>query len=486
MADEIEDRKTLTEELASITNFQPEYIIRKIKESVFKPFIPAVLAEDMNEKMLVRISEAKPGLPGIALQIHPVRDYLFGEVMSHLIGYVGEVTQEELTQGYRWDDVIGRTGIEKAYDTRLQGELGYREVQVDHRGNIDRVLRIIEPKRGMDLYLSVDSRLQRILYEGFDERCGTGVVMNPQTGEVLSIVSVPGFPPDEFVSPVKEDVVSKIFRDSRRPMLNRAVHGLYPPGSVFKVVVALAALEEGVIDRKTLFYCDGKFNLGNTLFKCWSKHGWVDLSNGLKKSCNEYFYHVGLKVGPTAVIDMARRFGLGRSSGIALPGEKKGLLPRKDMEWYPGDTVNLSIGHGHILVTPIQIACMVSAVANGGIYYKPKLVIDEKGEGMVINIDKEYLDLVKQGLLRVVKEPDGTGHLSYVKGLDIAGKTGTVELKKGKNITWFVGFAPFENPQIVVVVVTEEGESGGLTAAPIAREVFKEWKDIQKRVTSNE
>ena len=483
IAEEILDKEELIKKLSSITSFRPEYIIKKIKENIFKPFIPAVLADNMDEQMLVRVSEARPVLSGISVQVRPIRNYLFGEVMSHLIGYVGEVTQEELRKGYRWNDIIGRTGIEKTYDVKLQGSVGYKEMQVDHRGNIDRVLNTIEPCQGSDIFLTIDSRLQELLCKLFDKKSGAGIVMNPQTGEVLAIMSVPGFPPNKFISPVKADVVSRIFQDKRRPMINRAVQGLYAPGSVFKIVVALAALEEGVITRKKLFYCDGEFKLGNASFGCWGKHSWVDLSKAIKKSCNEYFYQVGLKCGQAPIVDVARRFGLGKKTGIELPGEKKGLLPKKDIDWYPGDTVNLSIGHGHILVTPIQIACMVSAIANGGTYYRPRLVMGEESDSVEVEIDRDYLDLVKKALLRVVKEPDGTGHRAYVKGLDIAGKTGTVELKKGKTVTWFVGFAPFSDPQAVVVIVTEGGESGGVTAAPIAQKVFKEWMDIQKEST---
>lgn len=497
VAKDILDKEQLVKELASITSFQPEYIIEKIKENIFRPFIPAVLADNMDSEMLVRVSEAKPALPGIAVQVRPIRNYLFGEAMSHLIGYVGEVTQEELKMGYRWDDIIGRTGIEKTYDIELQGEVGYKKMQVDHRGNIDRILNAIEPRRGSDIFLTIDSRLQTLLYELFGKRSGAGVVVDPETGEILAIMSAPGFPPNKFISPVKVDVVSQIFRDKHRPMINRAVQGLYAPGSVFKIVVALAALEEGVITRKKLFYCDGEFKLGNASFGCWGKHGWVDLSKALKKSCNEYFYQVGLKCGHAPIVDVARRFGLGKRTGIALPEEKKGLLPDTltglqeptltglqkpdDIDWYPGDTVNLSIGHGHILVTPIQIACMVSAIANGGTYYRPKLVMNEENDSIEVKIDSDYLDLVKKALLQVVSEPDGTGHRAYVEGLEIAGKTGTVELKKGETFTWFTGFAPFCDPQVVVVIVTEGGESGGVTAAPIAREVFKEWKELKAK-----
>lgn len=478
-ADEIDNRDFVVNELSSLTGFKPDYIMKKIKDSVFKPFIPAVLAQDMDEEMLVKVSEAKPRLCGVSIKINPVRDYLFGKAMSHIIGYVGQVTQKDLDKGYKWDDIIGKDGIEKVLDAELQGKMGFKEMQVDNKGNVDKVLKFIKPEQGNDLYLTIDSRLQKVLYESFGKYSGAGIVINPKTGEVLAMVSVPGYEPSAFISPAKTEVISGIFCDKRKPLLNRTIAGLYSPGSVFKIIVALAALEE--LDQKLeekLLFCDGKFNLGDSLFKCWGKHNWVDLGNALKKSCNEYFYQIGLKTGSGVIVSMAKRFGLGKKTGVELLGEKNGLLPDTGMEWYPGDTVNLSIGHGNILVTPIQIACLVCAVANMGTYYKPVLVMGQKPEVIEIEVGKEKIDLVRKSLLRVVCESSGTGHRAYMKGLDIAGKTGTVELAENKIFTWFVGFAPFYNSEIVVVVVTEGGESGGTTAAPVAKNVFKEWLNI--------
>lgn len=475
IVDEVGDKQALAGDISYLTGISPEYILKKIKENIFKPFISAVLASDMNDEALVKVSESRWRLPGIAIQISPVRDYLFGEICSHLIGYVGEVGREELDSGYSWGDIVGRIGIERAWDRELRGTGGYKEVQVDYRGDVDRILRIVEPQIGESIHLTIDSTLQEELYSAMKGKKGAGVVMDPNTGEILALVSTPGFDPNLLVSPVKEDVVARLFMDKSRPMVNRAISGLYPPGSLFKIIVALAALEKGVISKKTLFYCDGEFQLGNTRFKCWEKkgHGWVDLSSALKKSCNEYFYQTGLKVGVSAIVDMAGRFGLGQYTGIEIPGEKEGLLPKEDKpKWYTGDTVNLSIGHGKILVTPIQIACLISAIANDGTLYKPRLIMGEKPEGVQIDIDKKHIDLVKNGLFRVVNEPDGTGHRAYVNGLDISGKTGTVELKeKGRprNICWFAGYSS----QIAVVIVVEAGEGGGATAAPVAQRVFK-------------
>lgn len=493
MIDEIGDAKTLAEDVSNLTKLSPEYILKKIKENLFKPFVPAVLASDMSDETLVKVAESKYRLPGITIQVAPIRDYILGEVAAHLVGYVGEAGKNELNSGYSWGDIVGRIGIEKEWDRELRGKDGYREVQVDYRGNIDTVLKVIEPEIGGNIYLTIDSVLQEELYNAMKGHHGAGVVMNSGAGEILALVSAPGFDPNLLVSPVKEEVIINLFGDKNRPMVNRAVGGLYPPGSVFKIIIALAALEKGTITKKSIFFCDGEFQLGNAIFKCWEKkgHGWIDLTNALKKSCNEYFYQVGLKVGPDAIVDVAGRFGLGRCTGIKMQGEKSGLLPKNDIEqskWFSGDTVNLSIGHGKILVTPIQIACLISAVANGGILYKPLLALGENKETVQINIDKGYLNIVKEGLFKVVNDPDGTGHKAYVSGLDIAGKTGTVEIKDGRrkrDICWFAGFGPFDNPQVAVVIVLEEGESGGTTAAPIAKKVFQKWQEIQKRFMVN-
>ncbi len=491
-ASEIDDSQLLAEKLALLTKLTPAYILEKIKDNIFRPFVPAVLAQDMNEQLLVSVAEAQVELPGINIKIRPVRDYLRGEVDAHLLGYVGEIGQHHLEKGYHWDDIIGKTGIEEARDEELQGKLGFRKLQVDHRGNIDRVLGIIAPVPGSDLYLTIDTDLQNALYQALAGRAGAGVAMDPRNGRVLALVSTPSFEPNSFVSPAKEEVIRQIFSDSERPLLNRAIAGLYPPGSVFKIIVDLAALEEGVVGSKNIFFCDKEFQLGNTLFHCWAKHGWQDLGNALKRSCNEYFYQVGLKVGPLPIVAMARRFGLGKKTGIGISGEKEGLLPSQtalERKWYPGDTVNLSIGHGSILVTPIQVACLIAAIANNGIYYQPQLIlkwVDDNGKeheqevpaGISLPVDREQLDLVKQGLFRVVEEAGGTAYSTRIEDLPAAGKTGTVELQKGRgkqNICWYAGFAPYEEPEIALAVVVEKGESGGQTAGPVARAVFREY-----------
>lgn len=495
IANQINDVQSFAEEVSNLTRLSSEYIIKKVKENIFKPFIPSVLAMDLNIETLVNVAEARYRIPGLNIQVVPIRDYICGEAFSHIVGYVGEVGRSELDMGYSWGDIVGRSGIEKVLDKRLRGEDGWKEVQVDYKGNVDSILKVVGPRIGDSIYLTIDSVLQEELYNSLKKYKGAGVVMDANSGEILALVSSPGFDPNLLVSPVREDVVKKLFMDNDRPMVNRAVMGLYPPGSIFKIIVALSALEKGIITQKSLFYCDGEFQLGDTKFRCWEKkgHGWVDLSNALKKSCNEYFYQVGLKTGAGSIIDMAGRFGLGRTTGIDLPGEKSGLLPDIGSNWASGDTVNLSIGHGKILVTPIQIACLISSIANGGVLYRPILVLGEKSEGRKIDIHREYIDMIKDGLRRAVNDPDGTGHMAYVSGLDIIGKTGTVELKEGRkkrNICWFAGaqintdeetqINADSKRQIAVAIVVEEGESGGATCAPIAQRIFK------NRVASNE
>jgi len=493
---EIEDRKNLADKLSFLTSLSYDYILRKIKEYAFKPFIPAVLASDMSPETLVNVSEARWYLPGVSVQVVPVREYLLGHACSHLLGYVGEASERDMDSGYIPGDIVGRTGLEQKLDKEIRGEPGYKEIQVDYRGNIDTVLQLVEPKNGKSFFLTIDSILQEELVSAMQGKRGAGVVMNPKTGEILAIASSPSFDPNSFVSPVKPEVIKDLFTDKNRPMLDRAVSGVYPPGSVFKIIVALAALEKGVINKNNLFLCDGEFQLGNAIFRCWEKkgHSWVSLSEALKKSCNEYFYQVGLKTGHHAISDMARKFGFGFTTGIELPGEKAGFIPNdsyfeglkrtKGVKWSSGDTVNFSIGHGKILVTPLQTACFISAVANGGILYKPIIIFGQDPEGKIIDVDKEDLDIVKTGLYRVINEAGGTGHNVFIDGLDIAGKTGTVELTergKKRDICWFAGFAPFNDPEIVVVVVTEEGESGGVTAGPVAKKVFAKWQELQER-----
>lgn len=513
VVDEVENKEDLAGELSNLTKMSPSYILKKIKEYMFKPFLPAVLASDMSAETLTGVAEARWHLPGVSIQVVPIRDYLMGEDCSHLIGYVGAVGERELGSGYTCGDIVGRIGIERQFDKVLRGENGCKEIQVDHRGNIDAVLNIVEPKIGKSIFLTIDLLLQEELYDAMKERNGAGIVMDTDTGEILALVSSPGFDPNLLVSPVKEETIANLFRDKRRPMVDRAISGLYPPGSVFKVIVALAALEKGVINKKNLFFCDGEFQLGDTVFKCWEKkgHGWVDLTNALKKSCNEYFYQVGLKTGSDAIVNMAGRFGFGKITGIEAPGEKPGLIPLNKTNWSLGDTVNLSIGQGKILTTPIQIACFISAVANGGTLYKPKLLLEEETIGTATDVEKEYLDTIKDGLHRVVNEPDGTGHMAHTPGVDISAKTGTVALKeknKKRDICWFAGFGTTEDTEkndlqtandgqlaantpagrrtIAVSIVIEQGESGGVTAGPIAQRIFKKWKEIEEQKNVNE
>jgi penicillin-binding protein 2 len=496
---EIEDREELAKDLSLITRLSVDYIVKKIKEYMYKPFIPAVLASDMNAETLINVAEQRWRLPGASIQVVPVRDYILKDTAAHAIGYVGEVGEKDIVSGYIPGDTIGRTGLERKLDSKLRGEPGYKEIQVDYRGNIDDVLEIVKPRNGDSFFLTIDSVLQTELFNAMEGHRGAGVVIDPDSGEILAIVSSPSFNPNSFVSPVKEDVVKNLFIDKDRPMLDRSLGGLYPPGSIFKIIVALAALEKGLVFEKNTFMCDGEFQLGDAKFRCWEKkgHGRVDLVDALKKSCNEYFYQVGLKAGRSAISEMAKKFGFGCVTGIEVPGERGGFIPDdeyissldKNKKWSSGDTVNLSIGHGKILITPIQAACFISAIANGGILYKPKIIFGEDPEGKEIDLDKKYIDLVKKGLYRVVNEPDGTGHTVFVEGLDICGKTGTVELiEKGRkrDICWFAGFASICDSKIAVVIVTEEGVSGGVTAGPVARKIFSKWKDLQEEAEKRE
>lgn len=495
MADNIENIEDVQNKISGVIDLSPEYILKKIKENLYRPFIPAVLASNMSEETLVSIAEAKWQFPGIIdIQIVPIRDYVLKDIAAHLIGYVSQVGKGDLEDGYILGDIIGRTGIEEFYDKDLQGENGYKEMQVDYKGSIDKVLGVVPPETGNSIYLNIDLDLQEELFNAMENKRGAGVVINAQTGEVLALISIPSFDPNLLISPVKQSVLEDVFMNKEHPLINRAISGLYPPGSIFKIIVALAALEQNSVTNETLFYCDGVFSLGNTNFRCWKKegHGWMDLSNALKRSCNIYFYQTGLKCGPKSIVQMAERFGLGKRTGIDLPGEKTGALGDEDLKrnkWYAGDTVNLSIGHGKILVTPMQMAVMIAAIGNGGILYKPELFSGAESEGSVIEINEELVNLVKQGLFRVVNESSGTGHTAFIEGVDAAGKTGTVELKEDKknsNICWFAGFAPYKDPEIAVVVVIEEGDSGGRTAAPVAKRVLKKWYDKKTKTINME
>jgi penicillin-binding protein 2 len=438
-------------------------------------------------------------LPGVIVEVEPQRTYPTSTFAAHLLGYVREVSDEQMKGGrYRRGDMIGQSGLERLLDEYLRGRDGGERIEVDALGRPVQVMRREEPDPGAQVITTIDRRIQEAAERAMAGKAGSVVVMDPRNGDVLALTSSPAFPLDRLTGNLDRDEWVRLVRDPMSPLMNRALQGLYPPASVFKIIVAAAGLQEGSLTPMDHIYCNGEFTLGNWTFKDWKPggHGHVDLNQSIAQSCDIFFYQAGLKVGGDMMAKYAQAFGLGSPTGIDLGGERFGLVPfspaqrqRAKRSWLPGDTVNMSIGQGQLLVTPLQIARMMAAVANGGVMWKPRLVQRvERADGTLaygsssqmterVELSPVVWAFLRHSLAAVVK--DGTGALARLPGVDIAGKTGTAQTisksdsSKGQDHAWFASFAPVDDPQYVVVVLVERGGKGGGVAAPIARQIYE-------------
>jgi penicillin-binding protein 2 len=479
-----------------------------------RPFLPVTLKRDLSFEEVAQLEEHKIELSGMLVQVEPARSYPFGQLAAHLLGYVGEISEQQLGdpryQKFKLGDFIGQSGIEKVFNSILAGNDGGKQVEVNAQGRELRVLGEQEPEPGLNLVLTIDSRLQLVAEKLLEDKTGALVALDPRNGKVLCLVSRPAFDPNKFAIGISQAEWNKILADLNDPLQNRVIQSQYPPGSVFKIVVATAALEEGVIDEDTTLSCNGVFHLGRWSYDCWKwgGHGQLNLHQALVHSCNVFFYQLGNQLGIENIARWAHIMGLGRATGIALPNEKIGLVPTPQWKlksigekWQPGETITISIGQGYLSVTPIQLANLVSAVANGGILYKPWIVdriLTSSGQAKRIYhpevlaklpASASTLQAVRRGLYGVVNE-QGTGARAYVAGLDIAGKTGTAQVVRKeavdktdqqevpvelKDHAWFVAFAPVNDAEIALAILVEHGGQGGSACAPIARELIKEY-----------
>ncbi len=473
------------EELAdSITRVSPD------------SFQPVRVRRGLTLDDTAKIEEWKLELPGVIVEVEPQRTYPSSRFAAHLLGYVREASDEQLKQGrYRRGDMVGQSGLERLLDEFLRGRDGGERIEVDALGRPVRLVQQQEPHPGAEVVTTVDRRIQEAAEAAMEGKAGSVVVMDPRNGDLLAIVSTPAFEIDRFTGTIDRAAWLRVVQDPERPLLNRAIQSQYAPGSVFKVVVTAAGLQEGTLTPMDRVHCNGEFHLGAWTFKDWKEggHGVVDLHRALAQSCNIFFYQAGLKIGGAAIAKYARAFGLGELTGIDLAGEKPGLIPKPKPRrgrdaWPSGEVVNMSIGQGQLLVTPLQVARFMAAVANGGVLWKPRLVqrIERPGQGVVwsdsgrvvghVPLSPIVWAFLRQSLTAVVAE--GTGAAARIPGLDIAGKTGTAQTiansraDKGQDHAWFAAFAPAHDPEVVVVVLAERGGKGGQVAAPIARKIL--------------
>jgi penicillin-binding protein 2 len=458
------------------------------------PLMPVRVRRGLTLEEVAKVEEWKLELPGVIVEVEPQRMYPTSRFAAHLLGYVREANEEQLRQGrYRRGDMVGQSGLERLLDQYLRGTDGGERIEVDALGRPIRMIQHTEPVPGAQVVTTVDRRIQEAAERAMEGHAGAVVVLDPRDGDVLAMVSTPAFALDQFTGTIDRDAWVQLIRNPAHPMLNRTVQSQYAPGSVFKIIVAAAGLQETTLTPMDHIFCDGEFHLGNRTFGDWKEggHGTVDLHHAIVESCNVYFYQAGLRIGMDTIARYARAFGFGTSTGIDLPGEKPGFIPalrRGRRPAFLGDTANMAIGQGAVLATPMQVARMMAAVANGGVFFKPRLVQRVvRADGRVLYSDPGRVNghvelspmvwaFLRQSLLDVVNE--GTGVAARIPGIEIAGKTGTAQLvansraERGQDNAWFAAFAPANDPQYVVVVMIEHGGKGGEVAAPIARAIY--------------
>jgi len=518
---EVTDREQLFARLSGYLGVAPaELEQRWEKAGRFSRYRPIPLADDVGRDIMEKIQENALELPGVLVEVRPVRAYPNGEAAAHLFGYLGEITEQELQgasfAGYRAGEYVGKSGLELAMEPYLHGTDGQRRVEVDVKGRELRLLRTLEPVPGKRVFLTLQRDVQLAAEKAFADQSGAAVAIDVRSGEILAIVSRPAFDPALFARGISGQEWIDLLQNPRHPLQNKAIRGQYPPGSTFKTVVALAALRAGVAGAATSVNCEGRVTIGNREFRCWKKegHGATDLKKALKESCDVWFYKVGLDLGIDRLAVMGRELGLGDPLGFRLDGEKGGLIPDRQWKrqrygaaWYDGETAIASIGQGFVLATPLQLAAMTAAVANGGTLLRPHVVkrVEETDGSLVLETAPEVLrtaDLpaaalkaVRRGLEAVVNEPGGTAYASRLEELRYAGKTGTSQVVKLKadadrgraepyqhrDHALFVAYAPADDPQLAVAVVVEHGGHGGSAAAPIARAILTTYFGLEPK-----
>ncbi len=486
----------------------------KIKKDLKRnrSFVPIKIKDNLSWQEVAKIQLKAPDLQGIYIDEGLSRDYPFGESMAHVLGYVSSVSEKEakadndpLLQVPEFK--IGKDGVEKLFEKDLRGRGGSLKLEVNAYGRVMKEIERIEGVSGKSLSLTIDSRLQQKAYNLFKDQgqSGAAVVLDVNTGEILAFVSAPSYDPNAMAKGLSGKEWKDLINNERNPLSNKAISGQYSPGSTFKTIVALAALESGIVRSDTRFSCSGQMFLGNHAFHCWRKqgHGSLNVVEALMYSCDIYFYEAAQRIGIERIAAMARRFGLGNKIDIGLENEKPGLIPDKAWKkkrfgesWQQGETVISGIGQGYILTTPLQLATMVSRIANGGYEIKPTFTkVTDKSHIKKINISQEYLDVVKQGMYDVVNIPGGTAYRSHfnIRGMEMAGKTGSTQVRRitmkerqtrvlrQDELPWkyrdhalFIAFAPYDNPRYGVAVLVEHGGGGSSVAAPIASAILQE------------
>lgn len=521
--EDVMDKETLIKEIAQILKKDVSELknLYESKERITPKFYPITLIENLSREEVVKIEAYKWKLKGAKVSYKSERSYPFNDFCSHLIGYVSQITKDDIERlkSKIYGTKIGKTGVESIFEDYLKGFDGVTKVEVDAYGRKQKVLYRLDPISGGSVKLSIDWELQEIAEKSLGDKNGAVVAISAKTGEVLALVSHPNFDPNLFVKGFDKEKWKEIATNPFHPLQNKAVQGAYPPGSTFKLITAIAGLEEGVINEDTHFYCNGKKKVGNRDFRCWkdSGHGKVNIHKALVESCDVFFYETALKLGPDRLAQYARKLGLGEKTMIGLPGELTGNVPdsqwkkkKYKQSWYDGDTLPFSIGQGYLTVTPLQLAVAYTTFANGGILFKPIIVKEiETNDGKIIKeqipsiksqvvLHPKTIEIIRKALIGVVNEGGGTGYAARLNNIIVAGKTGTAQVRSFKerkklsgfqnDHAWFVGFAPAYDPEIVVCAFVMHGGHGGGVAAPIVRDVIEKYylKNRQEYAKTNE
>ncbi|MCX7354395.1 MAG: penicillin-binding protein 2 [Alphaproteobacteria bacterium] len=489
-------------------------LLREIERS--RRFMPLLVRENLSWEDVARVEVNAPDLPGVSIEVGRSRFYPYGPMLSHTLGYVGAASEADqdgdplLTLP---NFPVGKDGVEKKHDLALRGEAGALEVEVNAVGRVVRELSREDGEPGREVALAIDLEAQRFAYERLGEESGSVVVLDVKTGEVLVMTSKPGFDPNHFTEGIKGEQWRALMRDPKAPLINKSIAGTYAPGSTFKMMVALAALEAGTANPSNTVFCDGSYQFGDSTFHCWKKegHGSLNMEGALRNSCDVYFYETARRVGVDRIAAMAKRFGLGQLTGIDLPGERRGLVPTQEWKratfgapWHQGESLIAGIGQGFLLATPLQLAVMSARIANGGFSVKPRLTRGIKGIDPdevapvpavePLGISTPSLELVFRGMDGVVNVPGGTAYGARIiePQWAMAGKTGTSQVRritqrerdtgvlKNEELPWnqrdhalFVCFAPVDAPRYACSVIVEHGGGGSRVAAPIARDVMR-------------
>jgi penicillin-binding protein 2 len=507
-----DDRERARASLAQLTDLLQltEREVKIIRQSITrrKVAVPVLVREHLSWEEVARVQYHMPELPLIRLEEGQWRHYPFADHASHLIGYVGKVSEKEVQEGQpllkQPEMKIGKNGIEQLYEARLQGKAGGRQVEVNALGSPIRELSITPPTAGEVLPLTIDTRLQEFAISRLGEESGAVVVMDVHSGALHALVSMPAFDPNEFSKGIKHDYYEALKANKKAPLMNKAIAGQYPPGSTFKMITGLAGLRSGKFKPETRITCNGVFHLGNHPFGCWRRegHGTLDLAQAIAESCDVYFYTVAREIGIEALAEMSREFGLGQKSGLGLSGERPGIVPSPEWKrsvgrggWNPGETINSAIGQGDSLTTPLQLAIMTARLVNDGQKILPRLLQDDsdKSEG-TLDIDPEHLAVIREGMFRVTNQPRGTAYGSRIaeERYALGGKTGTSQVRRllvpgqdqktipweFRHHAWFVGYAPVHEPKLCCAVIIEHGGGGSSAAAPVARDVLLKAQEL--------